>query len=225
LCFILNIESTSTVCSVALSSENFILGVKELSGSLSHAENLHLFIQQVLESSNIKAQQLNAIAISKGPGSYTGLRIGSSTAKGLAFALKIPLIAVDTLQAMSSQCVDRGTEDSLLCPLIDARRMEVYTAAYDQHLNEVVPVNALIVDEAGKEIFNRGRELFFFGNGMPKCKEILRALPNANFIEGIEPSASLMAGLSYQKYLDKTFEDTAYFEPFYLKEFYTPQKK
>jgi tRNA threonylcarbamoyladenosine biosynthesis protein TsaB len=225
LCFILNIESTSTVCSVALSNKNVITGLKELSGSLSHAENLHLFIQQVLESSKVTAEQLNAIAISKGPGSYTGLRIGSSTAKGLAFALKIPLIAVDTLQALSSQVVDRNSDDPLLCPLVDARRMEVYTAAYDQNLNEVIPVNALIVDETSKEIFNRGRELFFFGNGMPKCREILSTLPNASFVEGIEPSASAMAGLSYRKYLQKEFEDTAYFEPFYLKEFYTPQKK
>lgn len=198
---------------------------RELDSGFTHAENLHIFIEDALKASGITPRDLTAIAVSKGPGSYTGLRIGVSTAKGLAYALNIPLISVDTLRVMSASAKEIVTDSAFYCPMIDARRMEVYTAVYDVQLNQHLPVEALIVDERSIEKFKSYTKIYFFGDGMSKCREILQNLSNAVFIENIVPSAKHMCALSYQKFIGSKFEDVAYFEPFYLKDFLIPGKK
>jgi tRNA threonylcarbamoyladenosine biosynthesis protein TsaB len=196
-----------------------------LNEGLSHAEKLHLFIEKALAEANIQLNQLNAISLSKGPGSYTGLRIGSSAAKGLAFALNIPLIAIDTLKALTASVLQNDTTNVLFCPMFDARRNEVYTAVYTNQLELTQPVQALIVNEESITIFNSNSSIIFFGDGMSKCKVLLSTLKNAQFKEGVFPSAINQVKLALNKYLNKQFEDLAYFEPYYLKEFYTTAQK
>jgi tRNA threonylcarbamoyladenosine biosynthesis protein TsaB len=224
LAFILNIETATTVCSVSISENDTLLAVNEIDNGFTHTENLHVFIKELLTQINLKPTDLNAIAVSKGPGSYTGLRIGVSAAKGLCYALNIPLISINTLQVMAN-CIEDGNENSFYCPMLDARRMEVYTTLLDSSLNEVLPTEALIVDEQSIEKFKNYSSIYFFGDGMPKCKEVLNHLPNTLFIENIKPSAKNMINLSYKKFKEKHFEDVAYFEPFYLKDFMINTKK
>jgi tRNA threonylcarbamoyladenosine biosynthesis protein TsaB len=223
--YILNIETSTTVCSVSISKNEELLFCKELNEGFTHAENLHLFIQEALSSCVLKANELNAIAVSKGPGSYTGLRIGVSTAKGLAYALGIPLISVDTLQVMALSAQVKQKENAFYCAMIDARRMEVYSAIYDVNLNQVSPTEALILDEVPCSKFDQHAKIYFFGDGMNKCKELLSRNSNSNFMEGIIPSAKYMPGLSFKKFENQQFENVAYFEPFYLKDFMVAQKK
>lgn len=216
---ILNIETATTVCSVALFEKERLLCLKELNEGYTHAENLHIFIAEALKEAGLKAGQLDAVAVSKGPGSYTGLRIGVSTAKGLAYALNIPLIGVDTLEVMASAARTATREDVLFCPMIDARRMEVYTALYDAGLRQKHPVEALIVNEQSLSRFRQGGRICFFGDGMPKCKSLLSQIEEASFLEGIFPSAVHMIRPALRRFQSKTFEALAYFEPFYLKDF------
>ncbi len=218
MAFILNIESATTVCSVSISENDNLIALKEIDNGYTHAENLHVFIDELLKQTNLKPQQLSAVAVSKGPGSYTGLRIGVSAAKGLCYALNIPLISINTLQVLTN---GSGTkeETNFYCPMLDARRMEVYTAVYDSNLNEVAATEALIVDELSIKKYKNYTNIYFFGDGMLKCKELLSVLPNANFINDIKPSAKSMVKLSYLKYINKQYEDLIYFEPFYLKDF------
>lgn len=224
MAFILNIETSTTVCSVSISENDTLLASKEIDNGYSHAENLHVFIKELLTEINLNPNDLNAVAVSKGPGSYTGLRIGISSAKGLCYALNIPLISINTLQILAN-CIENKNEKYFYCPMLDARRMEVYTAVYDFNLNEDLPTEALIVDEQSIEKYKKYPSIYFFGDGMPKCKELLSALPNANFIEEVKPSAKNMVNLSYQKIINKQFEDVVYFEPFYLKDFMITSKK
>jgi tRNA threonylcarbamoyladenosine biosynthesis protein TsaB len=223
--YILHIESTSTVCSIALSDKDTLIAVKELNNGYTHAENLHLFIQDVLKEAGITAHQLNAISVSKGPGSYTGLRIGFSAAKGLAYSLQIPLITIDTLQALTVMALKKTSADALYCPMLDARRMEVYCAMYTQHLEELLPVNAMVLDEESIKPFAKKEAVYFFGDGMPKAKTLLSSLPNAHFIEDITASAIALINLAWQKHQRKEFADTAYAEPNYLKEFFFTSAK
>lgn len=225
MALILNIETATPVCSVCVSREEEILSVKEINAGLTHAENLHSFIETVVKDAGISFKDLNAVALSKGPGSYTGLRIGSSAVKGLAFALQIPLISIDTLQALSAGVKKKMNGEYLFCPMLDARRLEVYTAIYDSNLNIVEPVQALIIDQNTTDIFMKEKPLVFFGEGMPKCVPYLDHLKNAVFLENIFPSAGNLAGLAFKKFSERSFEDPAYFEPLYLKEFFTPTKK
>ncbi len=218
--YILHIESTSTVCSVALSDSDQLLTIKELNNGYTHAENLHLFIQDVLLEARIEAKQLSAISVSTGPGSYTGLRIGYASAKGLAYALNIPLISVSTLQALTTLAIEQTKADALYCPMIDARRMEVYYALYNKSLKEVLPVNPLILTEESIKQFNIDKPIYFFGDGMPKAKELLITLSSAFFIENIVSSAKALIPFAYQKFVQQDFDDIAYAEPMYLKEFY-----
>ena len=222
---LLCIETATTVCSVCVTADDKILAHKEINNGFSHAENLHIFIQDVLKEANLTIKQINAVAVSKGPGSYTGLRIGVSTAKGLCYALQIPLISIDTLQSMAYAVASTKNEDALYCPMLDARRMEVYCAVYDKSLETIIPVNALVVDEKSVEVFNLNKAIYFFGDGMPKVKQLLETNKNALFIDAIFPSAKNMAALASNKFSKKTFEDVAYFEPFYLKDFFTTAKK
>lgn len=220
MAYLLHIESTSTVCSVAISKDEDLIAIKELNSGYTHAENLHTFIEQVLHDGNLKPKDLNAVSISSGPGSYTGLRIGFSTAKGLAFALNIPLITIDTLKVLSANAIHQINTDAFYIPFMDARRLEVYCAAYDQELNEILPVQALILNEESIKIFGLDKEVYFFGDGMPKAKELLQQLPNVNFIDNITASAKNMIEMAFEKFNKHDFADVAYSEPNYLKEFF-----
>jgi len=223
--YILNIETATTVCSVSISQDGHILGYKEIDNGFTHSENLHLFINDLLIDFNISIKQLSAIAISKGPGSYTGLRIGVSAAKGLAYALNIPLISVDTLKIMAYQVSQLNTGYDFFCPMIDARRMEVYTCVYDTQLNSQILTQALIIDSLSIKTFDSFSSICFFGDGMLKCKEVISLLQNSVCIDNIKPSSQYMCALSYEKFLKEAFEDIAYFEPFYLKDFLITSKK
>ena len=222
---ILCLETATTVCSAALFADKKLLAFRELNEGFTHAENLHLFIKAILEETATDPNQLSAIAVSKGPGSYTGLRIGVSTAKGLAYALSIPLIGLETLQIMSAAAAQANPTARLFSPMIDARRMEVYTAIYDHQLQPLTPVTALILDEHSIGNFTKHGGINFFGDGMPKAKDLLSNLKTVNFIPDIHPSARFMGGLAYLKFQSATFEDTAYFEPYYLKEFQAGKAK
>ncbi len=224
---LLHIESTSTVCSVALSLNENTIALQENDNGFTHAENLHLFIEQVLKEANVSVSQLQAISISTGPGSYTGLRIGYSTAKGLCYALNIPLIEVSTLKALTHSIITTGNKDAYFCPMIDARRMEVYTSCYDGTLNEVKPLSALVIDEQNLAEYNFTKPIYFFGNGMPKAHELInKQVRNCLFINDVKPSAKSLVHLAYKQFLNQNFVNIAYAEPLYLKEFFfTTAKK
>lgn len=216
---ILNIETATKVCSVAIGKDGNLVDFIEVNDDdFSHSEKLNLFIIELLKRNNLELNHFDAIAISEGPGSYTGLRIGTSTAKGICYSLDIPLIAVNTL---SELCELAPIETGTKIPMIDARRMEVYTAFYSPNNNIVTPQHNLIVDENS---FNDLGEVYLFGNGAAKFKALFKDNSNINFIDDIICSAKGMIKLSEQKLNNKSFEDTAYFEPNYGKEFYTTAK-
>ena len=217
---ILNIETSTTLCSVSLAKDGKVIASKEVNEGFTHAENLHVFIEEVIAKAGTTVKDLNAIAVGSGPGSYTGLRIGVSAAKGLAYALQVPLIAVNTLQTMAAAAVGQSNEEVLFCPMLDARRMEVYTAIFDKDLNAIKETSAQILSEEDLSFFDTGKPICFFGDGMPKCKELLMNIPRSSFIQNIVPASSALAELSFQKHNKGQFEDVAYFEPFYLKDFF-----
>jgi tRNA threonylcarbamoyladenosine biosynthesis protein TsaB len=225
--YLLHIESTSTVCSVSVSENNTLIAIKEINDGFTHAENLHLFIQSVLQQVGLTLNQLHGISISSGPGSYTGLRIGFASAKGLAYALNIPLIKVDTLQSLSRNVIESVNKEAYYCPLIDARRMEVYYAVHDIELIEIQKPANLILTESTISIFDLDKDIYFFGDGLGKSKNILGQLKRANFLENIVPSSKYLVSLAFDKFTNNEFEDLAYTEPFYLKDFYftTPSNK
>ncbi|WP_340075328.1 tRNA (adenosine(37)-N6)-threonylcarbamoyltransferase complex dimerization subunit type 1 TsaB [Leptobacterium sp. I13] len=214
---ILNLETSSTNCSVSISEKGQIIVLKEEDTvGYSHSENLHKFIKEALTEASLSFNHLDAIAVSKGPGSYTGLRIGVSAAKGLCFALDKPLIAVSTLKALSMQLqIDKG----FIVPMLDARRMEVYAAVFDAGHKKVRETKAEIIEEASFHKFLNQDKVYFIGSGAEKCKPLIQH-PNAMFTdEKFVPSAKEMATLAFQKYQKGDFEDVAYFEPYYLKDF------
>ena len=222
---ILNIETATRVCSVALAKDGIVLDVKESTEEKSHAALLAVFIDQILKERQLTAGQLDAIAVSKGPGSYTGLRIGVSTAKGLCYGANIPLVAVTTLRVMAKGALEPDllknqskNENVILCPMIDARRMEVYTALFDTQLNMIHPIEAKIIDKDSFHEILQNNRIVFFGSGAAKCRETI-VHENAVFSDQPEPSASYMAELTEEAFREKKFEDVAYFEPFYLKDF------
>ena len=230
MALILNIESSTTMCSVALGRDGECVALRELNEGYSHAEMLAPFVQEVLDEAKVEAHELDAIAVSKGPGSYTGLRIGVSLAKGLAFGLGKPLISVPTLQHMCLHPAVRKElnylKDALMCPMLDARRMEVFTAVYDVGLVAVRDVHALILEPDSFEDLLAQEGIIFFGNGASKFNEIVSS-PSAYFLEDVWPTASSMCPLAEQRFEQEQFEDVAYFEPFYLKDFMatTPKAK
>lgn len=215
---LLNIETTTTNCSVSLSKEGETLVLREDNNTkFSHAESLHVFIDEVVKSAKIKLTDIDAIAVSKGPGSYTGLRIGVSAAKGLCFSLDRPLISVSTLEALSHQ-VTKAT--GYIVPMLDARRMEVYVAVFDANHHQIRAIQAQILDENSFLDYLNKDEVYFIGNGVDKTKKIIHH-KNAVFVENKLPSAKEMGKLAFEKYKNQDFEDVAYFEPFYLKDFIT----
>lgn len=213
--YILNIETATKNCSVALAKEGKTILCKEIAEEgYSHAERLHVFIEEIIKETGITFQDLSAIAVSQGPGSYTGLRIGVSAAKGLCFALGIPLIAVDTLQVLASQT---NVSDGLIIPMLDARRMEVYSAIFTPNLENKRAVQAEIITENSFEDLQE--PLYFVGDCAEKCKPVLTK-ENFIFLEEIKyPSAKEMSFLSFKKYKKNDTVDVAYFEPYYLKDF------
>ena len=217
---ILHIETSTDVCSVALSEDGAVLFSKEDFDGPQHAVTLGVFIDELLSMADSHAKPIDAVAVSCGPGSYTGLRIGASMAKGICYGRNIPLIALPTLKVMSVPVLlmDELPEDALLCPMIDARRMEVYAAIYDRALNPVKEVSADIITGDSYAEYLEEHPVYFFGNGAAKCKGVITH-KNARFIDGIQPLAKWMFPLADRQFLDGTFQDVAYFEPFYLKEF------
>lgn len=213
--YILNIETATKNCSVALAKEGKTILCKEIAEEgYSHAERLHIFIEEIVKEAGITFSDLAAIAVSQGPGSYTGLRIGVSAAKGLCYALGIPLIAVDTLQTLASQIT---VSDGLIIPMIDARRMEVYSAVFDVNHQNKREIQAEIIDENSFQ--GHDETLYFIGDCAAKCKSVLTK-DNFVFLENIKyPSSKEMSRLSYEKYKISDTVDVAYFEPYYLKDF------
>ncbi len=216
---ILSIETSTKVCSVALHRGETLLASSEILIERSHSKFITVLIEQLFTHSGEKTADLDAVAVSKGPGSYTGLRIGVSTAKGLCYALEKPLIAIGTLESMAYEVNRFNSTKALLCPMIDARRMEVYCALYDSALTCVEEVHAKIIEREAFEELLAKQKLLFFGDGSGKCKEFLGTYANAVFIENVFPSAVNIGALALQAFEAKRFEDVAYFEPFYLKDF------
>lgn len=223
MALILSIETATSVCSVALHSDGNLVALKELHLDKSHSEHLIPIIKDLLTNCGKHQNDLEAIALSKGPGSYTGLRIGSSTAKGLCYALSIPLIAIPTLDGMAKRVRIPINESTLLCPMLDARRMEVYAALYNCKCQNILSVRPVIIDESSFDEYFSTSKMIFFGNGAEKCKGIINK--KAVFIDKIVPSATTIGELAIEKYHSKEFENIAYFEPFYLKEFQTTKPK
>lgn len=223
---ILNIETSTSVCSVAVSEYGHPIFVKEDLEGPSHAVSLGVFVDEALSFIDSHGIPLDAVAVSCGPGSYTGLRIGVSMAKGICYGRNVPLIGLPTLEVL---CVPillhhEISEDAFLCPMIDARRMEVYTAIYDRALNPIEAVSAQIITENSfLDILERG-PIYFFGNGAEKCRDVITH-PNAHFIPNINPLAKMMYPLAEKAIVNDDFKDVAYFEPFYLKEFVASQPK
>lgn len=224
---ILSIETATEVCSVNVSENDEVLFERESSEGLNHSRLLTVFIEEIFKENDFDPKQLDAVAVSKGPGSYTGLRIGVSVAKGLCYSLDIPLIATGTLDAMGTYTArnserylpaDLSGNDILFCPMIDARRMEVYTKLMDADGKERMPVSAQVIDENSFSSWLNAHKILFFGNGAAKCRQALDH-PNALFLGPLKVSARFMIGLVQEKYSKQEFEDVAYFEPFYLKNF------
>lgn len=219
MAFILCIETATEVCSVALFNKNELLVLNEINEGNMHASALTGLIEKTLKEAGLTLNQLDAICVSKGPGSYTGLRVGVSTAKGLCFGLNIPLLAVNTLQSMAGVYMHQNPNNAqAICAMIDARRMEVYAAIYNSNLEEINPTQAIVIEEYSfEEQLNQG-QIIFIGNGAAKCKSTITHA-NAVFVEEITCSALGLGKPAYQMFLENKFEDTAYFEPFYLKDF------
>lgn len=227
LALILSIETSGPVCSVSLHDNGTLIQLKETTENHKHAEMLAPFIQDILRDRKLKVSDLSAIAVSEGPGSYTGLRIGISLAKGMCYASGIPLIAINTLRSLAHACKEHLGEINpmdLFVPMIDARRMEVYTATYDSALREIKKTEPVILNEEYYNSFSGNHRFVIAGNGAAKF-EMHKCNANLIYLNEINFSSISIGDLAYEKYKLSEFEDTAYFEPVYLKEFALPTKK
>lgn len=225
MALILTIETSTEVCSVSLLKDGILFDFIESDEGQNHARLVTVFAENLLSRNNLQPNELDAIAVSKGPGSYTGLRIGASTAKGICYAANIPLIAVGTLEAMAkhvalnlAQFGIPDDEPTLFCPMIDARRMEVFSMLLDEKGNVLHPITAEIIDDTFLATELSNKQVVFFGNGSAKCEKVIKS-PNAKFLPNIKASAKHMTELVWEAYNNNQFEDVAYFEPFYLKDF------
>ena len=226
MAIILNIETSTEICSVSLAKDGQTLFYKESGDGLNHSKLLTVFIEDLFKKNDFGIKELDAVAVSKGPGSYTGLRIGVSVAKGLCYGLNIALIGVGSLDLMADHVtseidkyfISENSEEVLFCPMIDARRMEVYTALYNSKGKGILPVSAEIIDENSFTDHLQKHKILFFGNGAEKCRSKITH-PNAVFAGPLKTSARFMQNLSERKYNIQQFENVAYFEPFYLKDF------
>jgi len=237
MAYILHLETATKVCSVSLSKDGVLISIREDLNGQNHASLINSFIESALKDGGIGFKELDAIAVSQGPGSYTGLRIGVSSAKGLCYALGIPMIALPTLQSMTATLlmssewmkayekliIDGKAVNAdiplLFCPMIDARRMEVYNALYNKNLEQTRDTKADIIDEASFDVFAGKNQIVFFGDGAAKCKEIIGNKHFAFFFDTFQVSSSGMVDIAFKAYLNKEFVNTAYFEPFYLKNY------
>lgn len=223
MAILLSLETATTNCSVSISKDDQIIALKENNAeNYSHSEQLHLFIKEALQEASLSFSDLDAVAISKGPGSYTGLRIGVSAAKGLCFAMDIPLISIPTLKSMAHQVKPQAGE--IVIPVLDARRMEVYSCVYNSDYQEIRETRAEIINEASFAEFASAAKVYLIGSGAEKSRGVLEHT-NFQFDETIVPSAREMAPLAFKKFQAKQFEDVAYFEPYYLKDFVIQSKK
>ena len=220
---ILCLETATPVCSVALNDGCCTIALRETEGQNAHSEKITNFIREVMETAKIDYKQLDAVAVSQGPGSYTGLRIGVSTAKGICYAADLPLMAIDTLEAMAygmkAKLGSQIDENDLLISMIDARRMEVYAAVFDANLQRINDTAALVIDENTFVDLQKYHRLWLFGDGAPKLKQVFENQPNVNIVDGFKPSAAYMLNLADKALREHNFVDVAYFEPFYLKDF------
>lgn len=226
---IICLETATNLCSVALCDSAGAISLRESNDSRSHASMLTLFIAEIFKENGIKASDLEAIAVSKGPGSYTGLRIGVSAAKGIAYAAAIPLIGIETTLLMFRGIVQgihggKAERNTLFCPMLDARRMEVYYAIYDSCGNTVKNISADVITEVSFNNIPESQKIIFFGDGAAKCKNVINR-PNIYFDDDFRISASDMYSLAFKALNNHQFEDVAYFEPFYLKDFITSKPK
>lgn len=215
---ILSLETSTDVCSVALHDNKDLLAQAEIHEPQSHAARVAPLIDTVLKKAGIALKELRAVAVTSGPGSYTGLRIGTSTAKGLCYALEIPLIAVGTLELLAFQAIQLNAPHALLCPMLDARRMEVYYLLTDSDFRILEPVSPRIIDESSFAELLEVNQVLFFGNGANKCRGVITHR-NAIFLEGIYPRASALGVMADEKFRKNEFEDLVNFIPLYLKEF------
>lgn len=228
---ILHIETATDVCSVSIAKNGVLLGTVESTEGKSHARMLNSFIEELLRKEGVQFNELTAVAVSKGPGSYTGLRIGVAAAKGFCYALNIPLIAINTLQAMTAFLISKDAknfqsqESFLFAPLIDARRMEVYTAVFNNQLHFMENTKAEIISQDSFKAYSEENKIIFFGDGEAKSKAVLQHSGNAIFVEDFKASATGMIALAQADFEEKKFEDIAYFEPFYLKDFVSNQPR
>lgn len=221
MAWILSIETASVNCSVSIFQGNSLKSFREdPSPEYTHGELLHIFIDEALKEANIQPHQLSAVAVSKGPGSYTGLRIGVSAAKGLCFALGIPLISLPTLLVLGKAL---SNPEGILIPMLDARRMEVYSAVYDANLNSIRETRAEILNEDSFSDYLQSKVVHLLGSGASKCQELFKR-PNFEFHPELMPSSLNMGELAFKAFNEKHFEDLAYFEPYYLKDFIATQK-
>ena len=219
---LLALETSTTVCSVALYKGEQLLGSSELRIEKSHSSHITVMIEQLVSNCGHKMEEVNAVAISGGPGSYTGLRIGTSTAKGLCYALNIPLIEVSTLHSMAYQVTNYTPkpERFVFCPMLDARRMEVYTCVLSHALEELVPIAPVVLSEETFQELLQKQPVIFFGSGAEKFRALAENNQNAMFVDSVVPSAVPVGKLALKKYEQQVFEDVAYYEPFYLKDVY-----
>ena len=218
----MNLETATTNCSVSIAKDGEVVSVRENNTpNYSHAEQLHVFIQECITIAQIDLKDLDAIAVSKGPGSYTGLRIGVSAAKGLCFALSIPLISIATLESMAIQ--SKGLHDYVI-PVLDARRMEVYSVVFNAEMEQIRDTQAEVIDESSFQEYYQNKRVHLIGSGAEKIKGVL-IHENLSFTTDCIPSSKEMAVLSFKKYEERDFENVAYFEPYYLKDFMVQTKK
>ena len=222
MAMILNLETATTNCSVGIAKNGEIISMREdNSPNYSHSEQLHIFIEEALKGASLTFKDISAIAVSKGPGSYTGLRIGVSAAKGLCFSLDLPLISVSTLESLAKQGYEKNYD--FIIPLLDARRMEVYSAVFDAEGNNIRETRAEIINKDSFLEYAQKGSVLLIGDGAEKCRELLDH-PNFSYRSAL-PTAKEMGVLSYKKFKANDFENVAYFEPYYLKDFMLPSKK
>lgn len=225
MALILSLETSAVTCSVALYDDDRLIKTVEIQEPQAHAARLAGLIDQLFADTKKDIKKLSAVAVSSGPGSYTGLRIGTSTAKGICYALGLPLIAINTLEILAFQLRQSNhTSGAVLCPLIDAKRMEVYYQIMNENLDVLQPVEAKIIDEASFSELLSHSKVFFFGDGAEKCKNLI-IHPNANFVEGIRATALTLGAMAFVKFEKREIADLANFTPFYLKDFVAKKAK
>lgn len=225
MALLLSLESSTQYCSVALHNEGVMVASKVIETPRSAASQLAVMIEEIFRMAQIKPQELKGVIVAAGPGSYTGLRIGVATAKGLCYALNIPIVSVNTLELMAYQFLNTEafkkhirSSEAILCPMLDARRMEVYCVVMDHDLNYVEPVQAKVIDGGSFKEIMESSPIFFFGDGADKCRDII-IHPNAYFFSDVMPLASSLGEMGFKKWKEGTYEDLVSFEPFYLKDF------